>query len=57
MKLPQANPEHVTSMESNSVIFCTGLLNLVDPHIWQAKEVTTDTDKYGLVHYFCTGFP
>ena len=39
------------------IILYSDTLNLVDPHILQAKEVTIDTDKYGLVHYFCIGFP
>lgn len=39
------------------IIFYTGILNLADPHILQPKEGTIDTDKYGLVHYFCIGFP
>jgi len=38
------------------IIFCAGVLKLVDLHILQAEEVTIDTDKHGLVHYFCVGF-
>lgn len=52
------NPEHVASVKAMLlVIFYTGILNLVDPHVLQAEEVTTDIDKYELAHHFCTGFP